>query len=46
MIGEFRLTALEEEHLYIIDRLKRESFIKPNLEELFKHLSESFKLTI
>lgn len=43
VIGEFCLTALEEEHLSIIDRLKRESLIKPNLEELFKHLSESFK---
>jgi len=43
VIGEFRLTALEEEDLSVIERLKREILIKPNLEELFKHLSESFK---
>ncbi len=43
LIGEFRLTALEEEHLSLIDRLKQESLTNPNLEELFRHLSESFK---
>lgn len=43
VIGEFRLTALEEEQLSLIERLKRESLINPNLEELFRHLSESFK---
>jgi len=43
VIGEFCLTALEEEHLPIIDRLKRECLINPNLEELFRYLSESFK---
>jgi hypothetical protein len=43
VIGEFRITALEEEHLTIINRLKRENLIKPNLEELFMYLSESFK---
>ena len=43
VIGEFRLTALEEDHLSIIEQLKRENLIKPNLEELFKNLSESFK---
>jgi len=43
VIGEFRLTAPEKEELSIIDRLKRDSLTKPNLEELFIHLSETFK---
>jgi hypothetical protein len=42
VIAEFRLTALQEEDVSIIDRLKRESLINPNLQELFRHLSESF----
>lgn len=43
VVGEFRLTALEEELLSLIEGLKRERLINPNLEELFRHLSESFK---
>jgi len=43
LIGEFRLTALEEEDLAIIQRMSRENLLKPNLEELFRYLSENFK---
>lgn len=42
IIGEFRLTALEGDDSFTIDRLKRENLINPNLEELFRNLSESF----
>ena len=41
-LGEFQLTTLTEGDLETIDRLKRESLEHPNLEELFKHLSEAF----
>jgi len=44
LIGEFSLTALEDEDLSIIDRLRRENMASPNIEELFRRLSESFKL--
>lgn len=43
LIGEFRLTALEEEHVAIIERFSRENLLKPNLQEVFRHLSENFK---
>lgn len=43
LIGEFRLTALEEEDVDIIQRMSRENLLKPNLEELFRYLSENFK---
>jgi hypothetical protein len=43
LIGEFRLTALKEEDLDTIQRLSRNHLMTPDLEELFRHLSESFK---
>jgi len=43
LIGEFRLTALEEEHVAIIQRFSRENLLRPNLQEMFRHLSENFK---
>lgn len=41
-IAEFSITALEED-LTAINRMKRNSLTKPDLEELFRHLSESFR---
>lgn len=43
LVGEFCLTKLEENDLPIIDRLRRGNLTKINLEELFTHLSESFR---
>lgn len=42
ILGEFQLTALQEEDLEIIDRLRPANLENPNLEELFKLLSEAF----
>lgn len=43
LIGEFRLTALGEEDVTLIQRMSRETLLKPNIEELLRHFSESFK---
>jgi len=43
LIGEFRLTSLEEEDETIIQRLSRNNLVNPNLEEIFRNLSENFK---
>lgn len=43
LIGEFRLTALQEEDAAIIQRLCRDNLVKPDMEELFRYLSECFK---
>lgn len=43
LIGEFQLTALEEEDAAMIKRMSRDNLLKPNLEEIFWHLSECFK---
>jgi len=43
LVGEFRLTALEEDEEVIIQRMSRNKLLKPDLEELFRYLSESFK---
>ena len=42
-IAEFSLTALEEEDLTVINQMKRSNLTKPDLEGLFRHLSESFR---
>lgn len=42
VIGEFQLTGLQEEDLETIDRLRRQNLEQPDLEELFRYLSESF----
>lgn len=43
LIGEFRLTALEEEDVALIQQMSRSNLVNPNIEELFRYLSESFK---
>lgn len=43
LIGEFRLTALEEEDASTIKRMSRDNLVKTNLEELFLFLAENFK---
>ncbi len=43
LLGEFTLTNLTDEDEEIIQRLTRVNLTKPNLEEIFRHLSESFK---
>jgi predicted type IV restriction endonuclease len=45
LLGEWRLTELREEDLKLIDRLRMANLGKPNLPELFQHLSESFART-
>ena len=42
LLGEWKLTALRDEDLKLIDRLRPERLRKPNLGELFQHLSEPF----
>lgn len=41
-IGEFRLTALDEEAVSLIQRMSRDSLMNPNTDELFRYLSECF----
>ena len=43
LIGEFRLMALEEEDVVLIQRMSRSNLMNPDLEELFHYLSECFK---
>jgi Holliday junction resolvase-like predicted endonuclease len=43
LIGEFRLTALEDEDVSIIQRMSHNSLVNPNIEELFRYLSECFE---
>ena len=43
LFGEFTLTNLTDEDEKIIQRLTRANLANPNLEEIFRHLSESFK---
>jgi len=43
LIGEFQLTALEEENVNLIQRMSRSILANTNIEELFLNLSESFK---
>ena len=42
LLGVWKLTALREEDLKIIDRLRPERLSKPDLGELFQNLSEAF----
>lgn len=42
LIGEFRLTALEEEDVNLIERMFRTRLLSPNVEELLQNLSECF----
>lgn len=43
LIGEFSLTVLEEEDVALIQRMSRDNIVNPNIEELLRYLSESFK---
>ena len=43
LIGEFTLTNLSEEDEEIIQKMTRENLVKPDIEELFRHISEAFK---
>jgi Holliday junction resolvase-like predicted endonuclease len=42
LLAEIRLSALEEEDLTIIDRLRPENIATPNLPQLFRYLAECF----
>lgn len=42
ILGEFQLSELQDGDLETIDRLRPSSLERPNLEELFKFLSEAF----
>lgn len=42
LIGEFRLTSLQDEDVQLINRLRPKVFGNPDLHELFRHLSEMF----
>lgn len=42
LLGEWKLTALQEEDLKIIDRLRPERLSRPDLGELFQNISEAF----
>ena len=42
LLGVWKLTALREEDLKIIDRVRPERLSKPDLGELFQNLSEAF----
>ena len=42
VLGEFRLTSLQDEDLRFIDRLRPQALGKPDLHELFRNLSEMF----
>jgi predicted Mrr-cat superfamily restriction endonuclease len=42
LLAEWKLTALRDEDLTMIDRLRPERLSKPSLTELFQYLSEAF----
>ena len=42
VLGEFRLTSLQDEDLMFIDRLRPQALGRPDLHELFRNLSEMF----
>jgi predicted Mrr-cat superfamily restriction endonuclease len=43
LVGEFILTHLTDEDEEIIQHLSKTKLVKPDVEEIFRHLSESFK---
>lgn len=45
LLGEFQLTALHQEDLMLIDRLRRERLCFPDVGETLRHLAESFTTT-
>jgi predicted Mrr-cat superfamily restriction endonuclease len=45
LLGEFQLTALEQEDLLLIDRLRPARMISPDPGEALRHLAESFSGT-
>jgi len=42
LLGEFRLTALQEEDLALVERLRPQRMANPDMAEAFRHLAESF----
>ena len=42
LLGEFRLTALQEEDLALIERIRPQRMTNPDVAEAFRHLAESF----
>jgi len=42
VIGEIRLTALEEDDMFIIKQIEKKNLLNPNIEVLFKNIAESF----
>lgn len=42
LIAEFRLSGLQDDDVATIQRIHRDNLLKPDLEEIFKHLSECF----
>lgn len=43
LIGEFQLSALNDSEALLIERLKKEALMKPNISEILKHISQSFE---
>lgn len=42
LLGEFRLTALQEDDLALVERLRPQRLANPDTAEAFRHLAESF----
>jgi hypothetical protein len=42
LLGEFRLTALQDEDLALVERLRPQQLANPDIAEAFRHLAESF----
>ena len=42
LVGEFQLTMLSKDNLFLIEKLKKENLTQPNLSEIFNNLSEIF----
>lgn len=42
IIGEFRLTSLQNDDLKLVERLRPQNLSRPNIGEIFRNLSESF----
>jgi len=43
LIGEFKLTSLEEEDINLINKISKNNLLSPSIEEIFINLSEIFK---
>ena len=45
-VGEFRLTALDNESLEVVERLRKENLERTNLVELFRNIGEAFSPSV